>query len=304
MTTKLSQLFEQENIPFRQDCPLAERSTFRIGGTAALAAFPQTRDQLIRVLTLARDGEVPYTVIGNASNVLFPDGEYPGLIVFTGDMRQLSCLGNEITADAGATLAALAKLAKSESLTGAEFAAGIPGTVGGAVLMNAGAFGGSMAQITVRSDYWDVETGTVGSFAGAEQKFATRSSIYAGEPRYIILGAVLRLRVGFWDEINERMEEYARRRRMSQPLGLPNAGSIFRHPPGQFAGKLIEECGLKGASVGGAAVSEKHAGFIVNRGGATAKDVAELIGLIRERVLRETGITLECEIRAVGDRTL
>lgn len=302
MTTKLFHALEQEGIPCRSGCPLAARSTFRIGGTAALAAFPQTRDQLISVLMLARDSDVPYTVIGNASNVLFPDGEYPGLIVFTGELRGLSSLGCEITADAGASLAALAKLAKAESLSGAEFAAGIPGTVGGAVLMNAGAFGGSMAQITVRSDYWDAETNTVGSFSGSEHCFATRSSIYAGQPRYIILGAVLRLRTGFWDEINDRMEEFARRRRMTQPLNLPNAGSIFRHPPGQFAGKLIENCGLKGASVGGAAVSEKHAGFIVNRGDATAKDVLELIRLIRERVFRETGITLECEIRIVGDQ--
>ena len=302
--TDLCPRLEQEGIACEEHCPLSPRGSFRIGGAAALAVFPQSREQLLRTLRLTRDAGVPYAVVGNGSNLLYPDGEYQGAVIFTGGVRELHIRKNEIIVSAGLPLPALAVRVRDAGLSGAEFAAGIPGTVGGAVFMNAGAFGGCMAQIVLRSEFWDAENGCCGNLEGEAHAFAVRSSIYAGHTGYTILGAVLRLWAGDREEISARMEDYRRHRAATQPLELPNAGSIFRHPPGYFAGKLIEDCGLKGVCVGGAAVSEKHAGFIVNRGGATARDVLALIDLIQERVLRQTGIVLECELRRLDGRPI
>jgi len=301
--TDLCRQLEREQIPYRENCPLAPLCSFRIGGTAAVAVFPKTGEQLVRALCLACEyGD--YEIIGNGSNVLFPDGLYRGSVIFTGGCRTVSCQERELTVCCGAPLSTVARCAGEHSLAGMEFAAGIPGTVGGAVLMNAGAFGGCMAQVTRYSLWWDRETGKLGRMEGAEQRFGERTSIYAEQPRYAVLGAGLLLHEGTREEIDARMEEYRVRRRATQPLQYPNAGSIFKRPQGHFAGKLIEDCGLKGFSVGGAEVSEKHAGFIVNRGGATARDVRELISVIRERVFRETGVMLECELRLIGNQTL
>lgn len=302
--TQLCRQLEQEGISAAEHYPLAGCSTFRIGGAAALAVFPRSREQLLRTLVLISDRGCAYRVIGNGSNMLFPDGEYPGAVVFTGEYRELTCTENEITASAGVPLSALARLARDRSLSGAEFAAGIPGTVGGAVFMNAGAFGCSMEQITVWSDYWDAEHVACGRLTGSEQCFSTRSSIYTERPYHTVLSAGFHLQKGNIEDIRLRMADFRARRNASQPQDCPNAGSIFRHPPGHFAGQLIEECGLKGVSVGGAEVSRKHAGFIVNRGGATERDVRALIALIRERVLQETGIMLECEIRTLDNQPI
>ncbi len=302
--TEWIRALEQAGLACRAHCALAPRGTFRIGGTAALAVFPQSREQLLRALCLLRDAGERYAVVGRGSNLLYPDGEYPGTVVFTGGVCGLELHGTECVAEAGASLPSLALRARDAGLSGLEFACGIPGTLGGAVLMNAGAFGGCMAQVVLRSEYWDAAAGRCGSFAGAAQEFAVRSSIYAQQSRYTVLSAVLRLRQGSRSEIAARMEDCRRRRAATQPQGLPNAGSIFRHPPGQYAGRLIEECGLKGVCVGGAAVSERHAGFIVNRGGATARDVLALIDLIRECVLRRTGIRLECELRRLDGQPI
>lgn len=280
-----------------RELSLAAHSSFRIGGSARLACFPRTREELLACLRLAREGGVTPTVIGNASNVVFPDEGLDGLVIFTEKCRQIRVEGETLYADAGATLASLAQIAKDAELSGLAFAAGIPGTLGGAVLMNAGAYGGCMADICSASDFYDTESDTVGSFLGEEQAFSNRTSVYEKNPRYVILGATLVLQRGVRVEIEAQMRELAARRRASQPLELPSAGSVFKRPEGHFAGKLIEECGLKGMRVGGAEVSQKHAGFIVNRGGATAADVRALVELIRERVLGETGVELECEIR-------
>ncbi len=280
-----------------RDLSLAAHSSFRIGGDARLACFPRSREELLACLRLAREGGVTPIVIGNASNVVFPDEGLDGLVIFTGKCRQLRVDGETLHADAGATLASLAIAARDAALSGLAFAAGIPGTLGGAVLMNAGAYGGCMADICVVSDFYDAESNTVGSFSGEEQAFANRTSVYAQNPRYTVLGATLVLQRGVRAEIEAQMRELAARRRASQPLELPSAGSVFKRPEGHFAGKLIEDCGLKGMRVGDAEVSQKHAGFIVNRGGATAADVRALVELIRERVLHDTGVELECEIR-------
>lgn len=284
-------------IAAERELSLAAHSSFRIGGRARVACFPQNREELIAALRIARAcGAVP-TVIGNASNVVFPDVGIDGLVILTGRCKEIRMEGNTVSAEAGAMLASIAAAARETGLAGMEFAAGIPGTLGGAILMNAGAYGRCMADICVTSEFYDLETDTVGAFEGEEHAFANRTSVYEKNPRYVILGARLSLVKGDRAAIEEKMRELAARRRASQPLDLPSAGSVFKRPEGYFAGKLIEDSGLKGLRIGGAEVSQKHAGFIVNRGGATAADVRALVEEIRARVLAACGVELECEIR-------
>ena len=277
--------------------PLSKHSSFRIGGAAKLACLPKSREELLAALKTALRMGVRYAVVGNASNLVFDDLGFDGLVILTGGWKELSVRDTHLDVSAGTSLYRIATAARDASLTGAEFMYGIPGTLGGAIFMNAGAFGGSMADICLRSEYFDAQSGTTGWLEGEAQAFANRSSIYEKEPRYTVLRAELRLANGNREEIGATMEALMERRRTTQPLEFPSAGSVFKRPVGHFAGKLIEDCGLKGVRVGGAEVSQKHAGFIVNRGGATAKDVRELVELIRERVLREYGVCLECEIR-------
>ena len=279
--------------------PLAKRTTMRVGGSASVSCFPRTREQMIAVLDEVRRRRLRHVIIGNGSNVIFSDAGFCGVVICTDKWRELSVGDNRITASAGVPLVSVATVARDLSLTGLEFAYGIPGTVGGAVFMNAGAFGASVSDICVSSEYYDLQTGQIGRFEGDEQEFIYRSSIYAKEPRYAILGATLELKAGERQQIEGRMEEYLTRRKNTQPLEYPSAGSVFKRPEGHFAGKLIEDCALKGTRIGGAEVSEKHAGFIVNRGGASAEDIHALVELVRDRVQRETGVLLECEIRFV-----
>lgn len=279
------------------ECPLCRYSSFRIGGCAELALFPKNREELIACLEGVRRYGARYLIIGNASNVVFPDAGFRGVVIFTTAWKDVTVSGTRILAGAGASLGAIANAAQRAALTGAEFAHGIPGTLGGAVFMNAGAFGGCMADICEKSEYFDMRTGEIGVLCGDEQGFSNRTSIYETHPYYTVLCAELTLQKGNKSEICARMRDYMERRRRTQPLEFPSAGSVFKRPEGHFAGKLIEDCGLKGMRVGGAEVSVKHAGFIVNRGGATAEDVKRLCEMIRARVLAETGVLLEPEIR-------
>lgn len=295
---KILRSLEKAKIPWETDCPLSEHSSFRIGGLAALAIFPKTQEQLLQGLAILKEHEIPVTVLGKASNVVFPDGGLSGAALFTDRCRSFSLLDGRIYADAGASLSAISNAAREASLTGAEFAFGIPGTLGGGVFMNAGAFGGCMEDICVQSKYYDTETGEIGHLEGKSQGFGVRTSVYERlSPRYVILGAILQLQKGEKEQISARMREYWDRRRATQPLEYPSAGSVFKRPQGHYAGKLIENCGLKGLTVGGACVSPKHAGFIVNMGGATAEDVKILVDKIRSEVLLQAGVELECEIR-------
>ena len=284
-------------IETKENLLLAPYSSFRIGGRARLGCFPKSSDELVKALQLAIRTDTPYLVIGNASNVVFADAGFDGVVIFTGGCKHVEIRENRIFAEAGATLMSIALAAKEASLSGMEFAYGIPGTLGGAVFMNAGAFGGCMADVCVASAYFDAACGEIRCTEGSAQAFANRSSIYTHAPGFTVLRAELCLQAGVKDEIEARMRDFMTRRRTTQPLDLPSAGSVFKRPAGHFAGKLIEECGLKGRRIGGAEVSEKHAGFIVNRGGATAQDVKELVALIRACVRQETGVDLECEIR-------
>lgn len=297
-----AQTFLQSGIPAQDDCPLAGLCSFRIGGSARVAVFPRTRRELTDALRLILREGVPFDVVGNGTNLLYPDGVYEGVLVFTRRMHGAEFTGSDVAAPVGVPLPALAAEAMRRGLSGLEFAQGIPGTVGGGVFMNAGAFGGCMADVTEWSDWLDTETGNVGRFSGAEQRFGTRTSIYEQEKRYILLEAGLHLVPADPADIARAMEEFRERRACTQPIEMPSAGSVFRHPPGAFAGKLIEDCGLKGTAIGGAEVSRKHAGFIVNRGGASEQDVRDLIERIREVVYRMTGYRLECEIRTLTYR--
>ena len=295
-------VFLQNLMPFwgeteiLYDEPLARHTSFRIGGPADVFLQPRSVDALRVAVVEARAQGVPSVVIGNGSNLLAPDGSYEGVVICTGGLREVRIDGCTVTAQAGALLSAMARAAQAAGLAGAEFAAGIPGSAGGAVFMNAGAYGGQMADIVQEVTYLD-ETGALRTCAGADCAFGYRTSVFKAHTDWTIVSVTLALTRGESEAIRVCMEELAQRRRDKQPLDMPSAGSTFKRPEGYFAGKLIQDAGLRGFMVGGAQVSEKHAGFIVNRGGATCADVRALIEIIRESVLQKFGVTLECEVR-------
>ena len=264
----------------RHDFPLSRVTSFHIGGNADLAVYPADAEAFAYALDAVVQAGVPYTVIGNGSNTLVRDSGFRGVVFVTTDMRRVTIDGTRLTGGCGVLLGSVGTNASRAGLAGAEFANGIPGTLGGAVYMNAGAYGGQLDN--------------------AAQHFGYRHSVFM-EKNYIILSATLQLTKDEPDAIRARMNDYLARRREKQPLEYPSAGSVFKRPEGHFAGKLIEDAGLKGLRVGGAEVSPKHAGFIVNVGGATARDVLELIERIREKVYAMSGVTLECEIRTIGE---
>lgn len=299
--TFLEKALTNAKIPFCKACPLAGFSTFRIGGNADLAVFPQTVEELICAVRACKRTEIPIFIVGNGSNLLFSDSGVRGAVLFTKKINRVIKEPDGFSADCGAMLPVLSRRAAARGLSGLEFVCGIPGTVGGAVCMNAGAHGGEMAQVVVETDFYDAENDTCEQFSGAEHNFGYRTSRYLSEPEKIVLRARFRLRAGNRIEIEKKMAENLAVRREKQPVGEQSAGSAFKRPEGHSAAELIDRCGLKGLSLGGAAVSEKHAGFIVNRGGATAKDVLKLMDLIRKIVFEKTGILLEPEIRVLGE---
>ena len=288
-------------ICVEENVPLSHYSSFRIGGPGRCLVFPSTKEELITALELLTQNGIPFSIFGKGSNLVFPDEGLAGAVIFTTRMHRVTWEASSVRADAGVSLSALAVGARERALTGLEFAHGIPGTLGGAVFMNAGAFGGEMSNVCVRSTYLDSSTMTVHGLLGAEHAFAYRASVYQEHPEWILLEAELLLSHGDPTVITARMEEYKMRRRATQPLEYPSAGSVFKRPLGDAAGRLIDVCGLKGTGVGGATVSHKHAGFIVNTGNATCADVRALVELIRERVKKQTGVSLECEIQFVEE---
>ena len=284
----------------RHDFPLSRVTSFHIGGNADLAVYPADAEAFAYALDAAVQAGVPYTVIGNGSNTLVRDGGFRGVVFVTTDMRRVTIDGTRLTGGCGVLLGSVGTNASRAGLAGAEFANGIPGTLGGAVYMNAGAYGGQLADIVCETVCYDFDAKQVLHLDNAAQHFGYRHSVFM-EKNYIILSATLQLTKDEPDAIRARMNDYLARRREKQPLEYPSAGSVFKRPEGHFAGKLIEDAGLKGLRVGGAEVSPKHAGFIVNVGGATARDVLELIERIREKVYAMSGVTLECEIRTIGE---
>lgn len=284
----------------RHDFPLSRVTSFHIGGNADLAVYPADAEAFAYALDAVVQAGVPYTVIGNGSNTLVRDGGFRGVVFVTTDMCRVTIDGTRLTGGCGVLLGSIGTNASRAGLAGAEFANGIPGTLGGAVYMNAGAYGGQLADIVCETVCYDLDAKQVLHLDNAAQHFGYRHSVFM-EKNYIILSATLQLTKDEPDAIRARMNDYLARRREKQPLEYPSAGSVFKRPEGHFAGKLIEDAGLKGLRVGGAEVSPKHAGFIVNVGGATARDVLELIERIREKVYAMSGVTLECEIRTIGE---
>lgn len=284
----------------RTDEPMSEHTTFRIGGCADYFVDPQDAGALRACVAYARENKIPYFILGNGSNLLVSDDGYRGLIIQIGDgFKELKADGCEIHAGAGLLLSQIAAAARDRSLSGMEFASGIPGTLGGAVVMNAGAYGGEMKDI-IRSVTVMTDDGTIRDLSAAEMKFGYRTSAVK-ENGWIVLSADFTLSEGNRDIIDKRMNELREARVSKQPLNYPSAGSTFKRPEGNFAGKLIMESGLSGYSVGDARVSEKHCGFVINGGNATASDVYILIRRIREIVYAKTGIMLEPEVKFVGD---
>jgi UDP-N-acetylmuramate dehydrogenase len=291
--------FAKENqIAVLQDEPMREHTTFRIGGPAKLFATVN-EEQLALLIRKAEELYIPYIVVGNGSNLLVSDAGYPGLIIKIADapVRMLDTCTLE--ASAGTSLARLAVAAAEAGLTGLEFAHGIPGTVGGAVMMNAGAYEGQISDVLVSSCCYD---GAERQFLKLEKDahlFTYRHSSYMEHPCRVVTSAIFRLQPGNKDAIRAKMSELNSRRREKQPLEFPSAGSTFKRPEGHFAGKLIEDCGLKGYRIGGAQVSEKHAGFVINAGGATCQDVVQLMEYIEQQVYQRFAIRLEREVRVI-----
>ena len=288
-----------EKNHMRLDCPMKEYTSFRAGGNAALLIEPGDMAELFSAAEACRKEHLPMLVMGNGSNLLFRDEGYEGVVVRMGaGIGRIHAEGNVIFAEAGALLSAVAKEAARHSLSGLEFASGIPGSLGGAVFMNAGAYGGEMKDVLLSTMALS-ENGMMKDRKTADMKLGYRSSIFQ-ETGEIIIGVKLLLTPGRQSEIQEKMRELTAKRNEKQPVSLPSAGSFFKRPEGHFAGKLIEDCGLKGLSLGGARVSPLHAGFIVNEGDATAKDILELMRVIQETVYDKTGVRLEPEVRIVG----
>ena len=299
--------FEQLAAALRQSCPalelrehepMARHTTFRIGGPVRLMALPRSEGEVLACLREAERARVRLVVLGNGSNLLAADGEIPCFAVLLTGLDALERTGErEIWAGAGVSLARLASFAAQEGLAGLEFAHGIPGTLGGGVLMNAGAYGGEMVQV-VKEVAAAGRNGGVETVPAEQCGFSYRRSAFSDGER-VILGAKFHLEPDDPAAIRGRMDELARRRKEKQPLEYPSAGSMFKRPQGHFAAALIDQCGLKGLTVGGAQVSEKHAGFVINRGGATCADVLALVDQVKERVLQQTGVELEMEVRVL-----
>ena len=286
-------------LELREREPMSSHTTFRIGGPARLMALPKNREEAIAAVRAAGAlGIVPF-FLGNGSDLLVSDQGYDGFLVKTTGLDRTREVNGRLRAECGIPLARLAMAALGLGLTGLEFAHGIPGTLGGGVTMNAGAYGGELMQVLTAVTFLD-EAGQLTTLPAEACALTYRHSLFSDHPERLILEAEFQLAQGDPALIREKMDDLAQRRRSKQPLDLPSAGSTFKRPEGHFAAALIEQCGLKGVGIGGAQVSEKHAGFVINRGGATADDVRRLMALIQSTVLRETGVVLEPEVKFLG----
>jgi UDP-N-acetylmuramate dehydrogenase len=282
------------------DEPMKAHTTFRIGGPADYFLLPENKEELREILKVCREAQMPYFILGNGSNLLVSDTGYRGVVIqLFKNYSGITVEGTKIRAAAGALLSAIASAARNASLSGFEFAGGIPGTLGGACVMNAGAYGGEMKDVLEEVTVMTKE-GEILTIPSEELQMGYRTSIIktAG---YLVLEAVLSLEVGEKEAIQARMRELTEQRVAKQPLDYPSAGSTFKRPAGYFAGKLIMDAGLRGYRVGGAQVSEKHCGFVVNAGEATARDVVTLMKDVRQRVEEQFGVTLEPEVKFLGE---
>ena len=290
---------QMQDVKIVENEPMSAHTTFRIGGPARYYMIPENAGQVSKCMGFAMKMELPYVIVGKGSNVLFSDEGYPGVVIEVGrSMADIEVSEDgHIRAGAGAGLVALAAAAAKQSLSGLEFASGIPGTVGGAVVMNAGAYGGEIKDCIKSAKVLDKE-GAVLELSRDEMELGYRSSVIQRRG-YIVTEAVFQLHKGNKEQILGRMSELNAKRREKQPLDYPSAGSTFKRPEGYFAGKLIEDAGLRGFQVGDAQVSEKHCGFVINRGKATAADVIGLMEEVQKRVLETSGVRLEPEVKII-----
>lgn len=299
MKEQLQMLCAQQEMRLETDVKLSQHTTFRIGGTAEFWADISSVQGLQALLNFCKEQKIPYFVLGKGSNILASDDGFQGMILHLGNaFAGITISGTTVTCQAGAQLGAAARAAAEHSLTGMEALSGIPGTIGGALYMNAGAYGTEMKDIIVSCEYL-AEDGTVCTMPAEEMQLSYRHSVFC-ENKGIILSVTMELQQGDREAIRSRMEELQIQRKTKQPLEYPSAGSTFKRPEGHFAGALIEEAGLKGHTIGGAQVSEKHAGFLINTGNATAKDVCALIAYVQKTVKEKSGVDLEPEVRIIG----
>ena len=294
---KLSKITGKEQILLQE--PMKKHTTFRIGGPADYLVLPQTMEEIADIVKLCRQEETPWYIMGNGSNLLVADAGVRGVVIqLLRNFNQIQVEGSQIRIQAGAQNAAVARQALEASLTGFEFAAGIPGTIGGAVVMNAGAYGGEMKDILKEVTVLD-QGGMIQRIPEEELELGYRTSIIARKG-YLVLEALIELKPGDPQEIRAVMDELKEKRVTKQPLEYPSAGSTFKRPEGYFAGKLIMDAGLRGFTVGGAQISEKHCGFVINKGDATAKDVTDLMEETKKVVMEKFGVALEPEVKRLG----
>ena len=295
------QFLNELHIEFRKDCTLAELTTFKVGGPADLVVYPETVEQCSAILRYLKKEEKQLVFLGNGSNILGQDRGCREIILKTDRLAELE-LNEEgiLTVGAGVRTVKASSFAAKRGFTGLEFAHGIPGSMGGAVFMNAGAYGGTMDQIVCSTDYLD-ENGNLCTLSGEDHHFGYRKSFFMEHPEYLIVRSRLQLKKGEPQLINETIRDLQQRRKDKQPLEFASGGSTFKRPEGYFAGKLIEDAGLKGYRIGDAQVSEKHAGFVINRGKATGAQVRRVIRDVQQKVFDQFGVQLECEIRSLGE---
>ncbi len=302
MKQRIAQIAEKLNCPIQKNVPLKNLTTFKTGGNAEMIVKISSENTLAEIIREINNDNEKFFVLGKGSNIIADDNGYDGIIIMPGEeMSEITLSGKVITAGAGASLITVCRKALDNSLTGLEFAYGIPGSVGGAVYMNAGAYGGEIKDVIVSVRAADPVSGEIKTFTKNEMDMSYRHSIFS-ENKFIITEAVFELEIGEKNEIESKMNELMEKRRSKQPLEYPSAGSTFKRPEGSYASLLIEQCGLKGLSVGGAEVSTKHSGFIINKGNASSSDILTLIQKVQDEVFEKTGYKLETEPLILGGK--
>lgn len=289
--------YKEENI--KVDEEMKNHVHFRVGGPADILLIPENKEQVINTVEACRENNIPFYVVGNGSNLLVKDGGIRGVVIKLGEVKNIYVREDKVEAECGAMLKDVSNAALNNSLTGFEFACGIPGTVGGAVFMNAGAYNGEISHVIESAEVIDTE-GNIINISKDELELGYRTSVVM-KKGYVVLSATFKLNNGDETTIKESVDDLTFKRESKQPLEYPSAGSTFKRPEGYFAGKLIQDAGLKGYTLGGAAVSEKHSGFVINKSNATAKDILDLISHIQAEVKSQFGVDLHTEVRIIGE---
>lgn len=296
----LNNYIDSSKIKYNE--PIANHCTMRVGGNADVVIEPTNLDEITRIIKFAKENNIQYYILGNGSNVFGTDKGYRGIIIKIAKFfSDYTVDDNKITVCSGMSMPRLATIALENNLSGLEFACGIPGTLGGGIRMNAGAYGGEIADIIVQTKYLD-NNGDIQTISKEEHGFGYRHSIFSDNPQYIILETTIELIPGSKEEIKQKMTINSKNRREKQPLEYPNSGSVFKRPEGHYVGQMIQESGLKGYQIGGAQVSEKHAGFIVNKDNATAKDILDLINHIQKTIKKNYNVELKVEVIVIGEK--